>query len=208
VQGLKLLGFSLNPRQISQVAKVFDTGNGDGKIDLEEFLAFCEAKDVVKAFAISKGTKKKKKKKLANPDAPSSEVTSSPATRGKKSKGAKSGGDEEYDDLELVNALKDIQTKMNGLAKGSAGKPQYRKAFARWDKDGNGVIDVAEFTRGLTEVGHSFNEKQIDQIAGVLDVNSNGKLEIDEFQQFCEARDLMQALKATKSNEKKKKKKR
>ena len=52
VDGLRKLGFKLSPRQVKQVAKVFDAdGNG---IDYDEFSRFCSCKDVADAVRHSK----------------------------------------------------------------------------------------------------------------------------------------------------------
>ena len=53
--------FKLSVRQVKQISLVFDA-DGTGNIDYDEFVRFCQFKDVASAVAASKAIKKKKKK--------------------------------------------------------------------------------------------------------------------------------------------------
>jgi len=58
---LSFSSFNLTVKQVTQIAKVFDD-DGAGTIDYDEFVKFCECKDIREALMLSKKKNKKKKK--------------------------------------------------------------------------------------------------------------------------------------------------
>jgi len=56
-----------------------------------------------------------------------------------------------------------------------------KKAFKRFDIDGDGTIDMAELRRCLTTMGEALTNEQVDEMFDKLDADSDGKVDFDEF---------------------------
>lgn len=57
-----------------------------------------------------------------------------------------------------------------------------RKEFSRFDRDGNGSIDEAEFAELLDALGVSFSKEKAMVAFLAIDVNGNGRIDFGEFQ--------------------------
>lgn len=55
------------------------------------------------------------------------------------------------------------------------------KAFKRFDRDNSGFIDTKELRRCLTSMGEALTMRQVDDMLSGLDVNSDGKVDFQEF---------------------------
>ena len=61
---------------------------------------------------------------------------------------------------------------------------QVRKAFAVFDIDGSGGLDVDEFRQvlvGDTDGGDPLTEEEVERVFASVDTNSNGRIEVDEW---------------------------
>lgn len=58
---------------------------------------------------------------------------------------------------------------------------EIRETFSHFDKDGNGVIDVVEFTSLLDALDADLTEEQVQAGLETLDENHNGVIDYDEF---------------------------
>jgi Ca2+-binding EF-hand superfamily protein len=100
---------------------------------------------------------------------------------------------------ELDKILKKIHEEIQTLAdRGSGRKPNFKKAFAHFDKDGGGEIDLAEFMVGLSDIGIELKAKQMSQIAKVFDSDGQGTIDYEEFAKFSEAPSATEAVQHTK----------
>lgn len=57
-----------------------------------------------------------------------------------------------------------------------------RDEFSRFDRDGNGAIDEAEFAELLGALGVSFSQEKAMVAFMAIDVNGNGRIEFGEFE--------------------------
>jgi len=55
------------------------------------------------------------------------------------------------------------------------------KAFMRFDKENTGFVDTIELRKCLTTMGEALTESQVDDMLEGLDINSDGKVEFQEF---------------------------
>jgi len=60
-------------------------------------------------------------------------------------------------------------------------KDRLRKAFKRFDMNGDGVVDTAELRRCLTTMGEALTHKQVDDMLAGMDINEDDKIDFDEF---------------------------
>lgn len=58
---------------------------------------------------------------------------------------------------------------------------EVREIFSHYDTDGNGVIDVGEFSNLLNALDADLTDEQIKAGLNSLDDNQNGMIEFDEF---------------------------
>ena len=58
---------------------------------------------------------------------------------------------------------------------------EIREIFDHFDKDGNGTIEVGEFTDLLSALGADMDEGEVAVGLEVLDTNGNGRIDFDEF---------------------------
>uniref|UniRef100_A0A0G4HFD9 EF-hand domain-containing protein n=1 Tax=Chromera velia CCMP2878 TaxID=1169474 RepID=A0A0G4HFD9_9ALVE len=57
----------------------------------------------------------------------------------------------------------------------------YENAFYALDKDGSGFLDVAEITKGFSQVGIQMSEEQVASCLAQADKNQDGKIDVDEY---------------------------
>jgi hypothetical protein len=63
-----------------------------------------------------------------------------------------------------------------------------KKAFARFDKDNNGLLDLKEMTDGIKLFLNGVQESQVKQLVSKYDVNGDGKISYEEFLQLISTR--------------------
>jgi len=61
---------------------------------------------------------------------------------------------------------------------------QLREAFLVFDRDKSGTLDREELKAVLTEMGEPLNMKQTEHVLNKIDLNGDGKIEVDEFVKF------------------------
>lgn len=59
-----------------------------------------------------------------------------------------------------------------------------RKAFDKFDKDGNGTIDAKELQQLSSELGHDLNDEQLEEALKDLDLNGDGVIDTEEFSRW------------------------
>ncbi|KAG0245458.1 SCF ubiquitin ligase complex subunit cdc4 [Actinomortierella wolfii] len=66
-----------------------------------------------------------------------------------------------------------------------AGTPQeFINGFKVFDKDGNGLISVAELRYVLTNLGEKLTEEEVDELMKGVQVDNSGKVNYEEFVQI------------------------
>jgi Ca2+-binding EF-hand superfamily protein len=71
--------------------------------------------------------------------------------------------------------------------------------FRRLDKDGNGDLDHLELASALRRFGANLAEKEIENVMSHMDIDGNGRVDLDEFLQFIGADDAGGDAKAVKT---------
>jgi Ca2+-binding EF-hand superfamily protein len=66
--------------------------------------------------------------------------------------------------------------------------------FAKFDKDGNGSLDVDEFDEVLQEFGAKLTSNNLKQIFKVVDADGSGTIDIDEFAEIAKCEMELSAL--------------
>lgn len=61
---------------------------------------------------------------------------------------------------------------------------QVEPAFKKFDKDGNGTIDIKELEQLLGELGQPVNEEQLEVAMKDLDLNGDGVVDREEFSRW------------------------
>jgi len=56
------------------------------------------------------------------------------------------------------------------------------RQFNEWDKDGDGELSKSEWRKGIFTLGFDAPQKEVDDFFDYLDVNDNGKLQLDELE--------------------------
>ena len=56
-----------------------------------------------------------------------------------------------------------------------------KKAFEKFDKDGNGTIDAKELGQLSSDLGQPLSEEQLEAALKDLDLNGDGVIDTDEF---------------------------
>lgn len=67
-------------------------------------------------------------------------------------------------------------------------KPELRTAFDKFDRDGNGFIDEAEFAELLSSLGIDLTPEKIQIAFMAIDVNGNERVDFGEFAVWWERR--------------------
>lgn len=58
---------------------------------------------------------------------------------------------------------------------------EIREIFEHFDRDENGTIDRKEFRRLVEALGGGLSESELEIGLGVVDVNHDGRIQLDEF---------------------------
>lgn len=58
-----------------------------------------------------------------------------------------------------------------------------KAAFAKWDRDNSGFLEVAEIVQGLAEVGFQVNPSAIEHV--INEYSTSGKLDVEQFRALC-----------------------
>ena len=82
-----------------------------------------------------------------------------------------------------------------GFLPGGAPKELSRVMFDKYDKDGSGNIDAAEFKFLVYDLGYFMNDTELKTGLEQIDSNGNGSIEYDEFKRWWSSTDRMEKLK-------------
>ena len=83
-----------------------------------------------------------------------------------------------------LDALAGVSEAAAGTTSAAFDVAQVRKAFAVFDIDGSGGLDVDEFRQvlvGDTDGGDPLTEEEVERVFASVDTNSNGRIEVDEW---------------------------
>jgi Ca2+-binding EF-hand superfamily protein len=69
-------------------------------------------------------------------------------------------------------------------------KVDFKALFAKYDKDGNGVIDKVEFKKALKDSGFPLNDLDIANLMCRMDSDKSGDIDFNEFRSFNLTQDL------------------
>jgi len=58
---------------------------------------------------------------------------------------------------------------------------EFREAFRLFDKDDDGEITIAELQEVFQGLNYHFTEKQLQKMIGMIDIDGNGKIDLNEF---------------------------
>jgi hypothetical protein len=79
---------------------------------------------------------------------------------------------------EVADALAHLNTTFDQLVE------VIRKVFTSFDKDGSGFIDHNELKEVAKELGRPLDAAELEECLKDLDLNSDGKISLDEFQKW------------------------
>ena len=82
-----------------------------------------------------------------------------------------------------------------GFLPGGAPKELSRVMFDKYDKDGSGTIDAAEFKFLVYDLGYYLGDTELKTGLEQIDSNGNGSIEYDEFKRWWTSSDRMEKLK-------------
>lgn len=68
-----------------------------------------------------------------------------------------------------------------------------KRAFSRFDKDNNGLLDLHELVDGFKLFLNGVRESQIAELVSKYDMNGDGKISFEEFLHFLTSRTAIQA---------------
>ena len=82
---------------------------------------------------------------------------------------------------QFLNTIKNA-TKREAIYRGLVERSDVRKAFEKYDRDGNGYISRDEFNAVVRDKYQAkLTNTQIQQMMKTVDINEDGKIEYDEF---------------------------
>jgi len=58
---------------------------------------------------------------------------------------------------------------------------QYKKAFAKFDKDSSGIISSKQLRQLLRTLGHNPSDIELRELVNQVDIDENGKIDFNEF---------------------------
>jgi len=59
-----------------------------------------------------------------------------------------------------------------------------RESFDRFDRDGNGMIDLSEFRELLEAIGSDLGRAEVEAAFDTIDTDENGMVDYDEFSKW------------------------
>jgi Ca2+-binding EF-hand superfamily protein len=65
---------------------------------------------------------------------------------------------------------------------------EIRESFDRFDKDGNGMIDLIEFRDLLEAIGYDLGRAEAEAAFDEIDSDENGLIDYDEFSKWWRSR--------------------
>lgn len=63
-----------------------------------------------------------------------------------------------------------------------------KRAFARFDLDHNGLLDLRELAGGIAMFLNGVKQEQLQELVRRYDINGDGKISYEEFLQFLQTR--------------------
>jgi len=82
----------------------------------------------------------------------------------------------ECDEVRVQGLVEDILLEM-----GEERLIQYKKAFAKFDKDSTGIISSKQLRQLLRTLGHNPKDGELRELVNQVDVDENGKIDFNEF---------------------------
>lgn len=79
----------------------------------------------------------------------------------------------------------------------SLNKKDLKKAFMRFDHDGNGLLDLSELGAAIRVFVNGVNDNQVEQLMSAYDMNGDGKVSYEELLHYLTTREATRAAKAT-----------
>ena len=59
--------------------------------------------------------------------------------------------------------------------------PEFREAFALFDKDGDGTITTKELGTVMKSLGQNPSEEELQEMVDEVDIDGNGEIDFEEF---------------------------
>mmetsp|Transcript_18575 Transcript_18575/g.37965 ORF Transcript_18575/g.37965 Transcript_18575/m.37965 type:complete len:720 (+) Transcript_18575:528-2687(+) len=110
---------------------------------------------------------------------------------GKKKKKRKTTGRRKTinDDGESDYITRKLKKELARITKSSSGPPRFRAIFEEIDDNGNGTIELREFTRGLETMGFDLSKRETKAVFAKFDEDDNGTIDFEEFAYFMTGED-------------------
>jgi len=80
------------------------------------------------------------------------------------------------DQVRVQSIVEDILFEM-----GEERLVQYKKAFAKFDKDSTGIISSKQLRQLLRTLGHNPSDVELRELVNQVDIDENGKIDFNEF---------------------------
>ena len=92
--------------------------------------------------------------------------------------------------MALLSSLTELETLFIDKLqeKYKLNKKDLKRAFSKFDKDNNGLLDLYELTKGIQLFLNGVKESQVQQLVQKYDKNGDGKISYDEFLYFLTTR--------------------
>ena len=174
--GLESLGFHTSNGEVDAICNIIDADQS-GEISLEEFQAF-----VVGGRRDKEGIRQQKQAQVKTKISSARGYDGSLYLRAEaEDKTGALKRAQEWRDSKLssnqLEILKDVRNKLANMY----GPGGMTKAFRRFDADHDGSVSVAEFRKGMSDLGYGADPKVLNAICDSVDVDKSGNINYTEF---------------------------